>query len=1341
MEKVLKSYLRRLTNLSANNRSLVLLRLISDQFVDLHSFDHQNGKASFELIEELISGKSEIGLCKNSDSRDEESNILSRRLKKLERMERFIFEERGSKDLYVGWPFVRGKFADGTLVRAPLIFFPVELVQTSTMWKMRKRKGVNVTLNKTLLLAYSYFNEVRVEEELLETPIDDLEADSRLFRTSVYRLLRDSSVEINFNQDNFIDRLLAFSDYRKKDFDQLHKKGELKLHPEAVLGIFPQAGSHLVPDYLEMIDSNLIQDLDSFFASRTLIDEVEVNSFKQNNYTFLTRIKEEETFTPFKMDAFQENALKAIKRGISIVVQGPPGTGKSQLISNVISDFIARGKKVLLVSQKRAALDVVYDRLKEKNIGDFLGLVHDIKNDRKEVYEKLAAQIDRIDEYKQKNNSLDAIQLERSFLNASRKIDQLAEELQEFKTALYNGDECGVSVKELYLRSHLDAEFIDLRQYYTAFSYDEVPAFKQRLSAYLDFALKFDRNDYLWHDRKSFASFGVHKLQELKEAIREIPVFQEEVRDRMSDILSDDLNLENFNYYHSKSEEVTELLNLLHDEDTYEYFKHKVNFPDAATDMLWLTNTERVVMDCYDGEGVEQSLSSEQLGKFQEVIEKALKARRNLFSYIRWSLTNKDKFLIKRVITANNLEMRKSSLKLLVEKIDNRLNLEHNFTKLRSTPWISRMPESYGKGEVQQWFSSQQSALRAKLIFNGIRNFKEYFNVQKLTLDEFRIKLQSMSSKLQDLPTFWDRWKNILSSNQISWVINDTQKVEQLIKVLDRDFEDLCAFDSLKAELSDDENAVIQKLIDGYSESTTEDILAVFENSLALSWIEHIEKKYPVLRTVSSMQFKQMEAELQEAVKEKLSVSTDILLLRARERTYVDVEYNRLHNMVTYRDLHHQVTKKRRVWPMRKLIANFYEELFDLVPCWMASPESVSALFPMSEVFDIVIFDEASQTFVERGIPAMYRGKQVVIAGDNKQLRPNDLYKIRWEDEAEDVAELEIESLLELAERHLMNIQLRGHYRSKSLDLIDFSNTLFYGGNLTLLPDYTLVNKNDPAIKYVKVEGTWENNVNTEEAQKVVGLIHSILAEDPNKSIGVVTFNARQQGHIIDLMEDSFGSKKTTIPSNLFVKNIENVQGDERDIIVFSTAYAKNTDGKLVMQFGSLNQRGGENRLNVAVTRAREKVFLVTSITPEQLKVEDSVNEGPKLLRRYLEYAMNVSEGRFKPTLPQNSDQQGSWQLKYHLINWSKNENIEYELKEELPFADITAKKGDRYLGLILTDDDLYYGSISVKEDHVYKPLVLSSKRWRFQWVSSRDFWMKNEETMDSLRRFLHNSE
>src|SRR6185436_15442329 len=154
-------------------------------------------------------------------------------------------------------------------------------------------------------------------------------------------------------------------------------------------------------------------------------------------------IKEEKLFTPFILDAYQENAIKAIKNGHSIVVQGPPGTGKSQLICNLLADAIASGKKALLVCQKRVALDVVYDRLKKIDLGDFLGLVHDFRNDRKSIYEKIARQID----------SIDVIQLERRFFHVCRIIDQITETLEEFRSALFDESDCGASVKELYLTS------------------------------------------------------------------------------------------------------------------------------------------------------------------------------------------------------------------------------------------------------------------------------------------------------------------------------------------------------------------------------------------------------------------------------------------------------------------------------------------------------------------------------------------------------------------------------------------------------------------------------------------------------------------------------------------------------------------------------------------------------------------------------------------------------------------------------------------------------------------------------------------------------------------------
>ncbi|MCU0468195.1 MAG: AAA domain-containing protein, partial [Arcicella sp.] len=180
---------------------------------------------------------------------------------------------------------------------------------------------------------------------------------------------------------------------------------------------------------------------------------------------------------------------------------------------------------------------------------------------------------------------------------------------------------------------------------------------------------------------------------------------------------------------------------------------------------------------------------------------------------------------------------------------------------------------------------------------------------------------------------------------------------------------------------------------------------------------------------------------------------------------------------------------------------------------------------------------------------------------------------------------------------------------------------------------------------------------------------------------------------------------------------IENVQGDERDFIIFSVGYAPDAKGKMSMQFGSLNTQGGENRLNVAVTRAKDKVFVVSSILPSQLRVEDTQNEGPKLLKSYLEYAMVVSEGNYKPSPYRSEKYQTQWLLKEQLLK----DNCQYI--KELPFADITVKTDNLYQSLILTDDDLYYENLSPKETFAYIPAGLRAKGWKFERVFSRNFW------------------
>jgi hypothetical protein len=585
-------------------------------------------------------------------------------------------------------------------------------------------------------------------------------------------------------------------------------------------------------------------------------------------------------------------------------------------------------------------------------------------------------------------------------------------------------------------------------------------------------------------------------------------------------------------------------------------------------------------------------------------------------------------------------------------------------------------------------------------------------------------------------------WEEYLSQPQLREIFAKQLEVKLLESSLRENFDSLCEFDKIFDQLNEEERRVIEKIRETLPEPNEDRWLEIFDNSLRIAWIDHIEQKFPVLRTVSSQKFTDVESELRQCISDKFKLSNEILLMKSRERVYKNVEYNRLNNRVTYRDLFHQVTKKRRIWPVRKLIANFPREIFDLVPCWLASPESVSAIFPMEKIFDLVIFDEASQCFVEKGIPAIFRGKQVVVAGDDKQLRPNDLYQVRWEDQnEEDVAELDFDSLLNLSNQYLMQVHLNGHYRSKNLDLIRFSNDHFYKGRLTMLPDFYELNHGAKAIDYVHVQGIWEKNTNQEEAEKVAFLVKELLAKNPKTEIGIVTFNAQQQMFILDYLDDFALANDFLIPDSLIVKNIENVQGDEKDVIIFSTVYAPDFNGKLKLQFGSLNMEGGENRLNVAITRAREKIYLVTSIMPQQMKVEDTKNNGPKLLAKYLEYAYKISNQEADKYEINATDHSPDWYLSAKIQNL-KIEGLEHlDLNHNLPFVDLTVTEKDKYLGAILTDDGIYHQAISIKDSHAYKFFVLNQKNWPNVSFFSRQYWINPDQIIGAIKHMIGRSE
>ena len=459
------------------------------------------------------------------------------------------------------------------------------------------------------------------------------------------------------------------------------------------------------------------------------------------------------------------------------------------------------------------------------------------------------------------------------------------------------------------------------------------------------------------------------------------------------------------------------------------------------------------------------------------------------------------------------------------------------------------------------------------------------------------------------------------------------------------------------------------------------------------------------------------------------------------------------------KDYLYQISKKQKYWPIRKTMEVYGEFILTLFPCWLLSPENVSNLLPLTKnLFDLVIFDEASQVFIESTIPAIYRGKNIVVAGDAKQLRPSTTFMKRYlggdPENQEDYsvqAALEVESLLDLAVARYTSANLTYHYRSKNQELIDFSNHAFYNMTLQIAPNISKNTKSRPIERY-KVAGKWLDRKNVAEAKKIVELLKDIFAtRKNNESIGIITFNADQQSCIADMI-DKECSKDHDFRSDIlkekmrfengedtsiFIKNLENVQGDERDIIIFSIGYAENELGRIYTNFGSLSAEGGENRLNVAITRAKSKIIVVTSIEPEDLKVDTSKNLGPKLLRKYLTYVRAVSKGDDEEIRAILSEIESGDQVAtdYHNLI-----SIEQQIKERLEKlgykVDINLGNSnsrislaiydpstDKYLVGVELDRDAFASSESCIERDVCKPQFLEARGWSLLRIWSRDWW------------------
>ena len=543
-------------------------------------------------------------------------------------------------------------------------------------------------------------------------------------------------------------------------------------------------------------------------------------------------------------------------------------------------------------------------------------------------------------------------------------------------------------------------------------------------------------------------------------------------------------------------------------------------------------------------------------------------------------------------------------------------------------------------------------------------------------------------------------------------------------------------------------------------DNTVGQVQAAFEKGFYTGWLRGQLNHVPAVQSFR----RRVHEQRRERFVELDVRQFDIARKRIREkiiRTYPDL--NRVKKAGSELGiLRHEMEKKRRIMPLRKLFRSIPGLLLTLKPCLMMSPLSVAYFLDAGLYqFDMVIFDEASQIFPQDAIGAIFRAKQVIIAGDTRQLPPTNFFAANTSNssdsyDGDEEAEEMFDSILEETANILPNRTLLWHYRSRHEHLIAFSNQEIYHNELITFPSSN-ENEPDTGVEFVYVEeGVYDpapKNVNIPEAQRIVALVKEHIEKHPDRSLGVIAFSEKQQ-QAIDLEIQRFRETHPEYEAffaegradEFFVKNLENVQGDERDTIFFSIGYARTKEQKangkpMAMRFGPLGMAGGERRLNVAITRAKINVKLVSSILPSDMDLSRTESAGVRMLRSYIEFAMNgeatlakaqrnVRTDEFADAVAQFIRDQG-----FEVRQYVGCSGYKIDIAVRHP-----SKLVEQYVAGIECDGYSYASARTARDRDRLRSVVLTNMGWNLYRVWSAE-WAKNPEVEgEKLIAFLRDA-
>lgn len=1029
-------------------------------------------------------------------------------------------------------------------------------------------------------------------------------------------------------------------------------------------------------------------------------------------------------------DSSQQEAIEAAKRGKSFVLQGPPGTGKSQTIANVIAEKLADGEQVLFVSEKQAALDVVKNRLADVDLGRFCLEAHGQKATAKEV-------VSQLDEEIKSTSVKPAKERERKL----RKLRDRRDQINEYGEHLfYSPKNWDLTVYQAFgiVCKHDDVPYIETGiNDRLAFSEQTVQSAIDQLETLAQFQDILNQYDNGPWCHATLSNWSIGTAQSMERSLQNQQAAIEQLQQVASEVE------EQIGYRPDSVAQTRDVLSLVtHYED-----RPDVQWSRQLLDREFVRSRKQlesiVEIECERAELL-RDLTNNYERSFLELNAADLNtelAQYGLFKILRPSYRS----LRRKLLNHTKTDYNPSHEDLLddTQKLATLQRLERNRNEYDHV--IQQLGHLY-KSEDTDW----ETVLE---IHDWVTELYEYdcdkveTVIENLVSDR-TIDGSTLRSRISDaLDAFDDAGSFFRSSMEVD-----------LVQVGGEPFED-ATFGSLRDELAylQEQVPTLQRrvqfnsqlqlvqdtLCEEYVENFVneeydpENLVPGFKHQFYTLWLKSVYSQTG-LSSFNSEQFERYLNEFRQLDKTqqelgKIEIQHKIL----SRRPSLSLDHATDAEQVIVK---REAKKQQQHKPLRQLFDEAGDFITQLTPCFMMSPLSVAQyLKPDAIEFDTVIFDEASQVMPHDAISSIIRADQAIIAGDSKQLPPTSFFSTNI-DPTDDVR-VDLDSILEEASAVLPEKRLRWHYRSRDSELIAFSNHQYYSNSLQTFPDNDQGTETGVIFEYVS-DGVYDrggSQRNEIEAERVVDLIESHAKNHADKSLGVVAFSQSQQDAIRDKLEERSRSNRvlksfvnqSDVLDEFFIKNLETVQGDERDRMVFSIGYGPDQNGKLSMNFGPLNTSGGERRLNVAITRARESVTVVSSIQPEDIDLTRTNSAGVEGLKKYLQYAKDGEEVLAR-------DQQVSGTLQFD----SQFEEAVYNTLTERGLDVVTQvqsagysvdlaikhpeKTGTFILG-IECDGAAYHSSKTARDRDRTRQAILEDLGWTIHRIWSPD-WISNTD-------------